>query len=438
MCGSVRSGPYREPRQAARRTIGSVGTGPLTHTRSVTSRRLSAIYAMQGIAFGLLMPFPVPLLSERGLGAAHIGLILSVAGVAALLAYPVWGAIADGWLGRVRTIAIASLTAAAGGVWILLAESDPVVLTMALSLAMVGAMAWGPLIDALTLGVLGDGSAGYGRIRVWASVGWAASAMAGGWLWVQVGPEPVFFSFVVGSVLVAALVLLPTGESSAAADARDAAPHPSLRSWLPLLLAPVMVGFLIGLLLTSMGEHASWRFISLRILDQGGGVFLVGLAASLPALVEIPVFASSRRLTARLGLRAVFVSGAIVAAVLMALVAVAPEPWMITGLRTLEGASYALRYMAMVMIVGALLPRHLYAMGQSVAWFVYAGIAPIVADAAGGLIYDVLGAPALFAVVTVSFALGAAVVWLVLRGPEFGPQRDTAVSAEVPPPPPPA
>ncbi len=435
-------------------------TGPLTHTRSVTIRRLDSIYAMQGIAFGLLMPFPVPLLVARGMGPAEIGFILGVSGVVSLVAYPVWGAVADGWLGRRRTIALAALTAAIGGLLIMLAGSDATALTLALSVALAGALAWGPLIDALTLGELGEGSSDYGRIRVWASVGWAFSAAAGGAVWMVAGPELVFTAFIISALLVAGVVLAPARavtDSGGAADSggmsdadpttpaggtnHEAPARPSLRSWLPLFLTPVLLGFLAGLLITSIGEHASWRFISLRILDQGGGVFLVGLAAALPAVVEIPVFASSRRLAARMGLRWLFVSGAIVAAVLMALVAVAPEPWMVTGLRTLDGVSYALRYMAMVLIIGALLPRHLYAMGQSLAWFVYAGIAPITADVAGGLIYDAFGAPVLFAAATAMLALGGGVVWFVLRGPQFGRGGmggATVAAAEAPMPPPPA
>jgi hypothetical protein len=94
--------------------------------------------------------------------------------------------------------------------------------------------------------------------------------------------------------------------------------------------------------------------------------------------------------------------------------------------------------MAMVLIVGALLPPHLYAMGQSVAWLVYAGIAPIVADAAGGLVYELLGAPALFALAAAALVLGGGIVALVLRGPAFGPQRAAAIPEEAPAPPPPA
>ncbi len=402
----------------------------------MTLRRLGLVYAMQGIAFGLLMPFSVPLLDERGLGPAEMGLVLSIAGLTSLLAYPIWGAIADGWLGRRRTIVLTAIIAAFGGLLILLAGSDPWSLTLALSVSLVGATVWFPLLDALTLDLLGDGSSGYGRIRVWASAGWAASATIGGAMWVVVGPGPVFASFIIAALLVAGLTLRAVGPASGA-HPRPSLPRPSPRSWLPLFLTPVLLGFMLGLFITSMGEHASWRYISLRILDQGGNVFLVGLAAALPAIVEIPVFASSGRLAARMGLRWLFVSGALVAAVLMVLVAIAPEPWMVTALRTLDGASYALRYVAMVLIIGVLLPRHLYAMGQSVAWFVYAGIAPIVADAVGGLIYDRLGASVLFMAAAAALAIGGSVAWVVLSGPRFGRPRVEPAMDELPAPPPP-
>ncbi len=284
-------------------------------------------------------------------------------------------------------------------------------------------------------------------------MGWAASAIIGGAVWQIAGPAPVFVAFSASALLVAALVLMPaTRHSTPAPDppapalprhstpapdppapgptgpsrGTDAGSLPAKRttSWLLAQLAavasPMLVGFLAGVFVTSIGEHATWRFIGLRILDQGGGVFLVGLAAALPAIVEIPVFGSSRRLLARLGLRLMYVWGALIAAVLALLVALAPEAWMVTTLRALDGTSYALRYMAMVVIIGALIPVHLHALGQSLTWLVYAGVAPIVADIAGGLVYEQLGAAALFVAAMLMLLTGGIVVWLALRGPRFG------------------
>lgn len=441
----------------ARRTIGSEGAGPLGHTRCVTIRRLNALYLAMGVAMGMLMPFTVPLLVAHGLEAAQIGLVLGVTGLASLVAYPIWGAVADGFLGRPRTVVLAAIVSAVGGIAVILAGADPVLLTAALSLVAVGVLAYGPLVDAITLGELGDASSGFGRVRVWASVGWAASAVVAGAAWFLLGPTPVLLAFSAASLSVGLLALRPGRAARGAGDRLDAdgsaagssdgsaghgtAParrwRGSLRGW-RVLLSPVLLGFLLGLLVTSIGEHASWRFVSLLILDQGGGVLLVGLAAALPAVVEVPVFASSRVLAGRLGLRLLFVVGAIIAAVIMALIAVAPEAWMVTGLRAMEGTSYALRYTAMVLIIGVLMPRHLYALGQSIAWFAYAGISPILADILGGLIYDYLGAQALFLVATATLVVGGLIVWFVLAGPTFARREarvdSAALPLEVPPP----
>ena len=67
-----------------------------------------------------------------------------------------------------------------------------------------------------------------------------------------------------------------------------------------------------------------------------------------------------------------------------------------------------------------------------------AGIAPIIGDAAGGIIYDELGAPALFAAATATLAIGGGIVWVALRGSRFGPRRTVPDLAELPAPPPPA
>jgi PPP family 3-phenylpropionic acid transporter len=395
------------------------------------------LFAVEGVAMGSLLPFLVPVLADRGLGAAEIGLALGASGLASLAAYPIWGAIADGRLGRRRAIVLSSLTAALGGLAILVAGDELVALTLALCVISAGALPWGPLTDALALQELPDPSAGYGRVRAWASLGWAAAAIAAGAAWLLVGPGPLIVAFSVVALIVAALVMPGVAPSSRAAEPRSVGPS----RWIPLVRNPVLLGFLLGLFVTALGEHAAGRFTSLRILDQGGTVLLVGVAAALPALIEIPVFGGSRRYLPRLGLRLVFVAGAMGAALLMALVSIAPEAWMVTALRTIEGVPYALRYVAMVIIIGVIVPPHLHAVGQALAWLGYAGVAPIVADAAGGLIYAELGAPALFVAAALALLTGGAIVWITLRGRRFRRLAATAevvdVSAAAPAPPPP-
>ena len=399
--------------------------------------RLRWLYGLQGAALGLLLPYLVPLLAGRGLSATEIGLVLGASGLASLASYPIWGALADGPLGRRQAIAVSSVVAVAGALWIVVAGSDPLTLAGAVSLALIGALPWGPITDALALGSLGDRSSSYGRLRAWASIGWAISAIAAGLAWDRVGGSVVYLVFALFAVVVGAAVLVPVGPRRSAlradgaigadglATAAAASAEPVRRSvvrgdWRLILASPIFLGFLAGLLITSIGEHAAWRYVALRIIDQGGGTFLVGLAAALPALVETPVFMGSRRWERIMGLRWIYVAGALIAAGLTFLIALASEAWMVALLRTLDGTSYALRYIGMVLIIGALLPLRLHALGQSIGWFVAMGIGPIIADAAGGIIYDALGGSAVFFVASALALVGAVVVFVALSGAGLG------------------
>jgi MFS transporter, PPP family, 3-phenylpropionic acid transporter len=442
----------------------------------VARSRLKVLFTLQGIALGVILPFFVPLLAERGLGPAGIGIVLGIAALAALLSYPVWGILADGPLGRLRTIAVAALTAVAGGVWLLLSGDDPAVLAVGVSLALVGSSAWGPVSDAVALAALADEPTAYGRLRAWTSLGWAAAAPVAGLVWAWAGPAIVLVGFAACALGVGGLVWssrpssragravpaatvgiglpeaermgrtgtgLPRADDGPYDDEPYAAPPPppppeaseayapppgpgGLHGWRPLLVSPVLIGFLVGLLVSGIGAHAAWSFVGLRILEQGGGTFLVGIAAAIPALVEVPVFRGSRSLADRFGLRALFVAGAFIAAAILVLMAVSPEAWMVAGLRSVDGVAYALRYMAVVLIIGALLPGRLHAVGQSMGWLMTAGIAPVIGDTGGGLIYDLMGGPVLFLVCAGFHVAGALIVYLVLRGRSFAARRETA------------
>src|SRR4029079_4241850 len=131
------------------------------------------------------------------------------------------------------------------------------------------------------------------------------------------------------------------------------------------------------LLISAVATNAAYAFISLRILDEGGGPMVIAIASAMPALVEIPMVTAIGRLSERFGLRALFVVGCLLSAVQMAIVAVAPVPAVIALVRLIDGAGFALRYSSIVLISGAALPERLRATGQSIASLMTSGIAPI-------------------------------------------------------------
>lgn len=412
----------------------------------MTRARLQALFLLQGAATGLLLPFVVPILSERGVDPVGIGLVLGLSAATTLAAYPAWGVLADTRLGRVPVLRLSAAIAAIAGLAIAAGGAEIAVVAVAVCGVSVGASPWGPVSDAVALESLGAASSDYGRIRRWGSLGWAVSAVAGGALYVALGPAAPPVAFAAASLGVAVVVGRPTtrpgmvtrpaGEGARPLEggppkAELTAPQPGLHDLLGLLRAsPALVGFWVGIFVVSCGGSAAGSFLPLAILDSGGGPLLIGLAAALPALVEIPFFSGTGAIAGRIGLRGLFVVGSVATALQFAVVAVAPDPWVITGVRTIDGAAFALRYAAIVLVVGACLPDRYRALGQSTTWLIAGGIAPILADPVGGLVYGHWGGPALFAAAAITVTIGAAIVFVVLDRPLFrAPGRGPAPSS---------
>lgn len=395
----------------------------------MTSLRLSALYAAQGIATGLLLPFLVPLLAGRGFTVQGIGLALGLSAAVTVVAYPAWGYLADLRIGRVWVLRIASAVAALAGVALGATGDNALATAAVVSLVSIGCAPWGPIADAIALGGDGAEARDYGTIRRWTSLGWVAAAPAGGVIYALAGPGWLPLLFGVSALGIAASTVgarLPPGPRTAMKqhEPGDGDGGSGIRWFLGLARrSPVVGPFLLGLFVISVGGGAAMSFLPLRILETGGGPLLIGIASALPAALEIPVFSVAGSLAVRIGLRGLFLAGISVAVAQLLVVAVAPDPLVITIVRTVDGAAWALRYTATVLVVAAALPGRVRAMGQSATSLVVGGIAPIAADPLGGLIYGQLGGTVLYAAGAVMVALGGAIASMALRGPEFRPAR---------------
>ncbi len=391
----------------------------------MTHLRLSALFLAQGLATGAVYPFLVLMLDGRGWAPEGIGLVLGLSAVASLVAFPGWGYLADARLGRGAVLRAAALVASVSGLLLAAGAESPAATAVAVIGMSVGTAAWGPIADTIALSALGAESGDYGRIRRWTSFGWVVASLAAGAVYAVAGPGVLPFGFAIASLAVAAAVAggpangVPAGGASSSGPQSD-----GLRGFLGLAReSPAFGPFLAGLFVMAIGTSAAFSFLPLQLVSTGGGPMLVGLASALPAVVEIPFFSWAGALASRIGLRGLFAIGVALSVLQLLVVAVAPDPWVITAVRTVDGAAYALRYTSVVLIVGACLPERVRAMGQSSAWLVSGAIAPIIGDPAGGVVYGRLGGPALFASGAVVVSLGAAIAWASLRGPAFAGRR---------------
>jgi MFS family permease len=352
----------------------------------VQLRRVQVLFTLVGVAEASILPFLPIVLSDRGLSAAEIGVVLSVAALAGFISTPLWGHVGDGRLGAERTLVVAAIGAGAAAVPLVFVHSF-LALTIVVVLITAARSAMASLTDAIALEHLGDDRAQYGRVRLWLSLGWAISACVWG-LVLQRGSLDWLPWIYVGCVLVVAVAAYSVGGGRAV---REPTPAGTRRAML-IALAP----FLLSLLLLFAAFNATFSFISLRIRELGGGLFVVGAATALQAVAEAPVMRITPRLNRVIGHRALYVVGSLFFIASFVAWAFLDDPLAIALVKLVAGVGFALVYVGSVLLVDDLVPPALRGTGQGLAKAVTFGLSPILGSLAGGAIYDYAGPRALF------------------------------------------
>lgn len=395
--------------------IGRAGRGPRARPARDGLWSLRALYLVAGAGGSAFIPFFALLLKDRGLPPESIGLVFAVTALVGAVAVPLWSHLADTRFGAVWVLVVSSLATAVFALALAVTGSSfwPILLVAAL---MTTCSSPGtPLSDALAVTYLGeDRLSEYGRIRLWASLGWGVAVILFGALYQGAGLAPVLPLYALGTVAFGLWTLrLPPGAPlPMRAESRFGALGDVFRA------SPRLAPFMVGVVIVSIGTYAALTFVSLRIVGTGGGPFLVGLAAGLAALIEIPVMHWSGSFAQRFGLRSVYVAGALAYALVFLAWTLVKSPLVLSLLATGDGVAFALVYVGVVVIVGRLVPRRLQATGQAVTRTFGWSLGAIVGPPIGGLVFSRLGAPTLFAGAAGLCVVGAALVWFVLAGTE--------------------
>jgi MFS family permease len=353
----------------------------------VPVRRLQLLFAVVGVAEAAILPFLPIVLHERGLSAAEVGAALALASLSGFVATPLWGYAGDRRLGPERTLVVAAVTAAVAVVPLAFAHGF---LALAASVVAVTAARSSlmSLADAIVLERLGSDARGdYGRVRLWMSVGWAVAACAWGFA-LQVASLDLLPGLYAVSALVAAAVAATVAGPRVA---RVRAARGSRRAMVRRLAT-----FLVSLLVLFTAFSATFSFVAIRMDDLGGGLFVIGVAAALQAVAEVPVMRATPWFARLVGDRVLYVAGTAFFAAAFAAWAFLGDPVSIAAVKLVAGVGFGLAYVGSVVIVDDLVPEALRGTGQGLAKAVSFGLAPIAGSLAGGAVYDLAGPRTLF------------------------------------------
>ena len=395
---------------------------------------LHVLVTSLGVALGVLYPFISVILAGRGFSPAEIGLISSLGAIGFTIAVPAWGHLADVRFGRPRPLQLCAI--GAGSAVLALLLPWPPLLVVALLIAFwVFESSWQPLADAITVNALRGRD--YARVRLFTSLGFAVATILSGFLYDRTGYWPAFVLFALaGGVMLIASLFLPDVDRAdlaahrrrAAAAAAPATPEtpeapetsatPKTRTWgfgsagVAFAVAPKLGLVLAASALLHVGIISGFTFLPLRIVELGGSPSDVALSAGLSAGSEIPAMLVMGAAVRWFGLRAVFAGSALLYGACFLSWAVIEVPLVIIATRVLTGLAFSGVIIAVVMTIARLLPADLQATGQALFQTSAFGVAAVLANVVGGVLYQSFGHAAVFTMGAVLAVIAAGIGWV--------------------------
>lgn len=328
-------------------------------------------------ALGALLPFLPLVLTDRGLDARQVGLVLTVMPVTVVVLPPLWAMIADSW--RIRTPIMRLASIGTGVSLLLLLPVASLGATLAaISVFCLFRAPLVPLADASTRSLLGAGSRDYGRIRIWGSIGFAAVAAT----------TSALGAGALGLLVTACLLYLASGVVAFALPAPGAVRVTGVLTTLGhLLKRPGVVLFLVATLAYYSGHACYDAFVSLHWKALGHDVGFVGAAWATGVIAEIILLWFTPRLLSRWRAEQILPWCAAVATVRWLLLSRLTDPLAILAVQPLHAMTFGLWYVCVVDFVQNRAPESSRSAVQSIAMATIAG-GRVVGYLLGGHVFE--------------------------------------------------
>jgi len=375
--------------------------------RHAIALRLSFFYVAFFLFVGVSLPFWPAWLSARGLDAAEIGFLLSLAPWMKLVGNPLMTRLADA-TGRTRQVLVAVafsglvfyfLFALAHGFWQLMA------VTVLAGLS-IGAVT--PLGDALTMRMATSHGIDYGRVRLWGSLAFIVAGAGAGWLLAGRSPELILLLVLATlAMTVAACLLLP--------DSGPSIHRVSVASWGRLLLDPGFSLFVLAAGLIQSSHAVLYGFGTIHWLDAGYDKDTIGLLWAVGVVVEVVLFAAGRRMLLRIGPVGLLVVGGVAGVVRWTLTGLTSALPVLFVVQALHGLTFAGTHLGAVHFIARRMPPGLAVSAQGLYGALAQGAMFGLAMLGAGTLYDALAGAAFF-VMAGMCAAGCAAALTLLRG----------------------
>ncbi len=371
--------------------------------------RLSSFYFFWFAALGALLPYWGLYMLDLGYRPAQIGAIFAILMATKMVAPNVWGWLVDHYGGRMAIIRMA--TGVAALMFVLIPFTDGFVL---MALCMVGygffSNASLPQFEAVTFDHLGAQESGYGRIRLWGSVGFILSVLVLGPVLERFGSAPVPWWIV---TCLAGLFVISLAVPAPARKTGD----PAGVGLLHVVKRPEVLSLLVVCFLAQLSHGPYYTFFSIYMEQSGYSRAMIGGLWALGVFAEIGVFAFLPVLTRRIGLRRLMLAALAITCLRWLLLAFYPQHLQfVVPAQIMHMASFGIYHGVAVNLIHRIFSGRLQGRGQALYSSLSFGAGGALGSLSSGYLWEVTTPEVVFMLAAAAAALGWIIAWVGLRG----------------------
>ncbi len=368
---------------------------------------LKASYFWYFATIGCLMPYLAVYYRSLHLSGVEIGILAGTLPLGVAVLAPPLAALADSWCAHRLVLRSALVLAALAALGMTQATRFPVLLPLMVLLA-TSLAAIPALLDGYTMTISERDGGSYGQVRVWGTLGFMAGVWFVGW---QMEPTVSPFFLL---AYVAALLL--TCASTWGLPSLPARPRQPMWQCVAGVLQDRSVSLVLLTSTLVIGNATLMgSYFSLYLTDLGGTVQVVGTAAVLAALSEVPVMVAGRWLIARFSSRTILVVAVMMYCLRLGLYSLPPALGWVVWVQVLHGVSFGLYLMASVTLVHERAGRERAATAQGLLTSASQGVGAITGVLIGGILLDYLGAVGIMRVAAVGMLVSLGICLVSIR-----------------------
>jgi MFS transporter, PPP family, 3-phenylpropionic acid transporter len=407
------------------------GTPQPTDPASVV--RPSIVYFLLFGAVGAYFPYISVFFRSVGLSLGEIGVLAALAGITAVVAAPLWGAVVDRRRDVRWPLLVAGAWSGVSAVWLGLSH-EPLAIALAVTVLAAGSAGLGPMLDTRTIEIVGSNRERYGRARAWGSLAFTGVALAVGALIGSTGAVGLFLVLAPGYAITGLVGFALLGRPAAGPTERGRPAQRRVTASFGSGLAgiirdPSLLLFFVGSVLVWTSVSAVTTFLSIHLVDLGAESAVVGLVWTPGALVEVPMMLAFPLIVRRVSADRLIVIGALAFAARTVGWALVSDPILYVLIAPLGGVAYGLFFVGTVTYVSRAVPATVQATAQGIFTGTAFSMGAIIGSVVGGELASALTISGMFGVAAVATLVGAGIVWRAIeaRKTELGRRAEPAL-----------